>query len=102
MESALLEHAAISEAAVVSHPHPLKGECIYCFVTLRDGHEFTKNLMDELKKQGNNSQIFGRLRSREREDNVGQVMEGLKAWVLGEGACSLGNAAWTTATRCPL
>ncbi|KAF1501572.1 UNVERIFIED_CONTAM: Acetyl-coenzyme A synthetase, cytoplasmic, partial [Eudyptes robustus] len=51
VESALLEHAAISEAAVVSHPHPLKGECLYCFVTLRDGHEFTKNLTDELKKQ---------------------------------------------------
>ncbi|KFV12579.1 Acetyl-coenzyme A synthetase, cytoplasmic, partial [Pterocles gutturalis] len=51
VESALLEHAAISEAAVVSHPHPLKGECIYCFVTLRDGHEFTKNLTDELKKK---------------------------------------------------
>ncbi|KFP92260.1 Acetyl-coenzyme A synthetase, cytoplasmic, partial [Apaloderma vittatum] len=51
VESALLEHAAISEAAVVSRPHPLKGESIYCFVTLRDGHEFTKNLTDELKKQ---------------------------------------------------
>uniref|UniRef100_A0A8C0EGE3 Acetyl-coenzyme A synthetase n=1 Tax=Bubo bubo TaxID=30461 RepID=A0A8C0EGE3_BUBBB len=51
VESALLEHAAVSEAAVVSHPHPLKGECLYCFVTLRDGHEFTKNLTDELKKQ---------------------------------------------------
>uniref|UniRef100_A0A8C8B8W9 Acetyl-coenzyme A synthetase, cytoplasmic n=1 Tax=Otus sunia TaxID=257818 RepID=A0A8C8B8W9_9STRI len=51
VESALLEHAAVSEAAVVSHPHPLKGECLYCFVTLRDGHEFTKNLADELKKQ---------------------------------------------------
>ncbi|KFP82111.1 Acetyl-coenzyme A synthetase, cytoplasmic, partial [Acanthisitta chloris] len=51
VESALLEHTAISEAAVVSHPHPLKGECLYCFVTLRDGHEFTKTLTDELKKQ---------------------------------------------------
>ncbi|XP_008108180.1 acetyl-coenzyme A synthetase, cytoplasmic isoform X3 [Anolis carolinensis] len=51
VESALVEHSAISEAAVVSHPHPVKGECLYCFVTLRDGHDFTKNLMDELKKQ---------------------------------------------------
>ncbi|XP_072206355.1 acetyl-coenzyme A synthetase, cytoplasmic isoform X1 [Excalfactoria chinensis] len=51
VESALLEHGAVSEAAVVSHPHPLKGECLYCFVTLKDGHEFTKNLIDELKKQ---------------------------------------------------
>uniref|UniRef100_A0A8C0UFY9 Acetyl-coenzyme A synthetase n=1 Tax=Cyanistes caeruleus TaxID=156563 RepID=A0A8C0UFY9_CYACU len=52
VESALVEHAAVAEAAVVSHPHPLKGECLYCFVTLREGHEFTKNLTDELKKQG--------------------------------------------------
>uniref|UniRef100_A0A8C5TWT0 Propionate--CoA ligase n=1 Tax=Malurus cyaneus samueli TaxID=2593467 RepID=A0A8C5TWT0_9PASS len=51
VESALLEHEAVAEAAVVSHPHPLKGECLYCFVTLREGHEFTKNLTDELKKQ---------------------------------------------------
>uniref|UniRef100_A0A803YCY0 Acetyl-coenzyme A synthetase, cytoplasmic n=1 Tax=Meleagris gallopavo TaxID=9103 RepID=A0A803YCY0_MELGA len=52
VESALLGHGAVSEAAVVSHPHPLKGECLYCFVTLKDGHEFTKDLADELKKQG--------------------------------------------------
>uniref|UniRef100_A0A8D2Q897 Propionate--CoA ligase n=1 Tax=Varanus komodoensis TaxID=61221 RepID=A0A8D2Q897_VARKO len=51
VESALVEHSAISEAAVVSHPHPVKGECLYCFVTLKEGHDFTKNLMDELKKQ---------------------------------------------------
>uniref|UniRef100_A0A674GH67 Propionate--CoA ligase n=1 Tax=Taeniopygia guttata TaxID=59729 RepID=A0A674GH67_TAEGU len=51
VESALVEHTAVAEAAVVSHPHPLKGECLYCFVTLREGHEFTKNLADELKKQ---------------------------------------------------
>ncbi|XP_067856515.1 acetyl-coenzyme A synthetase, cytoplasmic isoform X2 [Heptranchias perlo] len=51
VESALIEHAAIAEAAVVSHPHPVKGECLYCFVTLRDGHEFTKTLVTELKNQ---------------------------------------------------
>uniref|UniRef100_UPI00398E9C07 acetyl-coenzyme A synthetase, cytoplasmic isoform X2 n=1 Tax=Pristiophorus japonicus TaxID=55135 RepID=UPI00398E9C07 len=49
VESALLEDAAVAEAAVVSHPHPVKGECLYCFVTLRDGHEFTKTLVAELK-----------------------------------------------------
>ncbi|XP_067904481.1 acetyl-coenzyme A synthetase, cytoplasmic isoform X2 [Heterodontus francisci] len=49
VESALIEHAAIAEAAAVSHPHPIKGECLYCFVTLRDGHEFTETLVAELK-----------------------------------------------------
>ncbi|XP_013928806.1 PREDICTED: acetyl-coenzyme A synthetase, cytoplasmic [Thamnophis sirtalis] len=51
VESALVEHVSISEAAVVSHPHPVKGECLYCFVTLKDGHDFTNKLIDELKKQ---------------------------------------------------
>ncbi|XP_055508662.1 acetyl-coenzyme A synthetase, cytoplasmic isoform X2 [Leucoraja erinacea] len=51
VESALIEHPAIAEAAVVSHPHQVKGECLYCFVTLRDGHEFTKTLVTELKNQ---------------------------------------------------
>nr|XP_025037230.1 acetyl-coenzyme A synthetase, cytoplasmic [Pelodiscus sinensis] len=51
VESALVGHASVAEAAVVSHPHPVKGECLYCFVTLRDGHEFTKALRDELRNQ---------------------------------------------------
>nr|XP_033818873.1 acetyl-coenzyme A synthetase, cytoplasmic isoform X2 [Geotrypetes seraphini] len=50
VESALVEHAAVAEAAVVSHPHPVKGECLYCFVTLRDGQEFSTSLVEELKK----------------------------------------------------
>ncbi|XP_020854399.1 acetyl-coenzyme A synthetase, cytoplasmic isoform X1 [Phascolarctos cinereus] len=51
VESALVEHKAIAEAAVVSHPHPIKGECLYCFVTLREGQSFTPALIEELKKQ---------------------------------------------------
>ncbi|XP_051887402.1 acetyl-coenzyme A synthetase, cytoplasmic isoform X1 [Pristis pectinata] len=51
VESALIEHAAIAEAAVVSYPHLVKGESLYCFVTLKDGHEFTKMLVTELKNQ---------------------------------------------------
>ncbi|XP_072097969.1 acetyl-coenzyme A synthetase, cytoplasmic isoform X2 [Mobula birostris] len=51
VESALIEHAAVAEAAVVSHPHPVKGESLYCFVTLKDGHEFTNTLVTELKNQ---------------------------------------------------
>ncbi|XP_058418823.1 acetyl-coenzyme A synthetase, cytoplasmic isoform X3 [Diceros bicornis minor] len=51
VESALVEHEAVAEAAVVSHPHPVKGECLYCFVTLCDGHTFSPMLMEDLKKQ---------------------------------------------------
>lgn len=34
IESALIEHSSVVEAAVVSHPHEIKGESTYCFVTL--------------------------------------------------------------------
>ncbi|KAH0509298.1 Acetyl-coenzyme A synthetase, cytoplasmic [Microtus ochrogaster] len=50
VESALVEHEAVAEAAVVGHPHPVKGECLYCFVTLCDGHTFSPTLTEELKK----------------------------------------------------
>ncbi|XP_060692402.1 acetyl-coenzyme A synthetase, cytoplasmic isoform X1 [Hemiscyllium ocellatum] len=51
VESALIEHVTVAEAAVVSHPHPIKGECLYCFVTLKAGYEFTETLIAELKDQ---------------------------------------------------
>nr|XP_015220666.1 PREDICTED: acetyl-coenzyme A synthetase, cytoplasmic isoform X2 [Lepisosteus oculatus] len=50
VESALVEHAAVAEAAVVSHPHPVKGECLYCFVTLKEGFEYSKAMETELKQ----------------------------------------------------
>ncbi|XP_027001016.1 acetyl-coenzyme A synthetase, cytoplasmic isoform X1 [Tachysurus fulvidraco] len=51
VESALVEHEAVAEAAVVGTPHPVKGESLYCFVTLNDGINFTATLEAELKKQ---------------------------------------------------
>jgi acetyl-CoA synthetase len=39
IESALTSHPAVAEAAVVPFPHPLKGQGIYAFVTLRSGFE---------------------------------------------------------------
>lgn len=52
VESALVEHEAVAEAAVVGTPHPVKGESLYCFVTLKDGIGYTATLEAELKKQG--------------------------------------------------
>lgn len=49
IESALVEHDLVAEAAVVSHPHEVKGECTYAFVTLNNGVEFTSELVKELK-----------------------------------------------------
>lgn len=49
VESVLTEHSRVSEAAVVSRPHPVKGECLYCFITPNESGVFDKKLVDELK-----------------------------------------------------
>ncbi|KAM7405338.1 hypothetical protein PAMP_012606 [Pampus punctatissimus] len=51
VESALVEHEVVAEAAVVGRPHPVKGESLYCFVTLTDGVMYNRSLEAELKKQ---------------------------------------------------
>ncbi|XP_041860697.1 acetyl-coenzyme A synthetase, cytoplasmic isoform X2 [Melanotaenia boesemani] len=51
VESALVEHKFVAEAAVVGRPHPVKGESLYCFVTLTDGVVYNNKLEAELKKQ---------------------------------------------------
>lgn len=52
VEAALTEHPAVAEAAVVSRPHKVKGECLYCFVSLKDSREFNHTLVEELKRLG--------------------------------------------------
>lgn len=42
----------MAEAAVVARPHSVKGECLYCFVTLAEGHEFDAALVQQLKNKG--------------------------------------------------
>ena len=49
VESALVEHPAVAEAAVVGKAHELKGQAICAFVTLRDGHRASSELRDELR-----------------------------------------------------
>ncbi len=46
VESALVSHPQVAEAAVVGYPHDIKGQGIYAYVTLNAGQEYT----DELKK----------------------------------------------------
>ncbi|MDP6968135.1 MAG: acetate--CoA ligase [Gammaproteobacteria bacterium] len=49
IESSLVAHKATSEAAVVGYPHDIKGQGIYCYVTLKDGYAMTDDLMLELR-----------------------------------------------------
>ncbi len=51
VESALVLHNKVAEAAVVGFPHEVKGQGIYAYVTLNIGEEYTEALRDELKKQ---------------------------------------------------
>ncbi len=49
VESALVSHEGVAEAAVVGFPHEIKGQGIYAYVTLNVGVEYIDALKDELK-----------------------------------------------------
>ena len=51
VESALVAHDKVAEAAVVGFPHEVKGEGIYAYVTLNADIEYTEELRGELKQQ---------------------------------------------------
>lgn len=48
VEAALASHRQVSEAAVVGYPHSIKGQGIYCYVTLKTGEEPSDALKGEL------------------------------------------------------
>ncbi len=50
VESALVAHESVAEAAVVGYPHDIKGQGIYAYVTLMNGVEPTDELRKELVK----------------------------------------------------
>ncbi len=50
VESALVAHPKVSEAAVVGYPHDIKGQGIYCYVTLMAGETPSDDLHGELRK----------------------------------------------------
>ncbi len=50
IESAFVSHKAVSEAAVVGYPHDIKGNGLYCYVSLKVGEGTTDDLVQELKK----------------------------------------------------
>jgi acetyl-CoA synthetase len=50
VESALVDHKSVAEAAVIGKPHEIKGQAIAAFVTVKSGIDGTPGLMDELKQ----------------------------------------------------
>ncbi|HEX8534325.1 MAG TPA: AMP-binding protein, partial [Allosphingosinicella sp.] len=50
VESALVSHRCVAEAAVVGYPHDIKGQGIYCYVTLIAGEEHDEALEQELRQ----------------------------------------------------
>jgi acetyl-CoA synthetase len=49
VESALVDHKQVAEAAVIGKPHEIKGQAIAAFVTVKTGVDGTRALQDELK-----------------------------------------------------
>ncbi|MGD9681982.1 MAG: AMP-binding protein [Candidatus Obscuribacterales bacterium] len=50
VESVLVEHASVAEAAVIGVPHEVKGEALVCFVVLMPGCEESSELTEDLRK----------------------------------------------------
>ena len=50
IESAFVSHKDVSEAAVVGYPHDVKGNGLYCYVSLKAGIDSSEDLVNDLKK----------------------------------------------------
>ena len=48
IESAFVAHPKVAEAAVVGYPHDIKGNGLYCYVTLKSGEQKSGDLEREL------------------------------------------------------
>ncbi|HLG24711.1 MAG TPA: acetate--CoA ligase [Candidatus Nanoarchaeia archaeon] len=55
VESSLVSHEAVAEAAVVPFPHEIKGQALYAFVTLKKGVQKTEELKEKLKQHVSNT-----------------------------------------------
>jgi acetyl-CoA synthetase len=64
VESALVAHEKVAEAAVVAYPHEIKGQAIHAFVTLNAGEEGSDDLRRELNQEVRND--IGALAAPER------------------------------------
>jgi acetyl-CoA synthetase len=91
VESALVSHPSVAEAAVIGLPHPVRGNAIHAFVILRSGQNPSEHLADELKAHV--SKVMGPIAKPEAitfpgslpKTRSGKIMRRvLKARALGE------------------
>lgn len=90
VESKLIEHPAVAEAAVVGKPDPVRGEIIKAFVALKDGFTGSDDLQEELRlfvKEGLAAHVAPReleIRDFLPKTRSGKIMRRvLKAWDQG-------------------
>jgi acyl-CoA synthetase (AMP-forming)/AMP-acid ligase II len=78
VESALVDHPSVAEAAVVGRPHELKGQAVAAFVTLKEGQKGGESLVERSKGSRGPQDWRHRaarrhhLRGRPAQDAVGQ------------------------------
>ena len=89
VESKLIEHPAVAESGVIGKPDPVRGEIIKAFVALRDGHEPSEELVEEIRqfvKKGLAAHAAPReieFRDKLPKTRSGKIMRRvLKAWEL--------------------
>ena len=90
VESKLLEHPAVAEAGVIGKPDPVRGEIVKAFIALRDGHEASNNLIEEIRqyvKTGLSAHAAPKeieFKEKLPKTRSGKIMRRvLKAWELG-------------------
>ncbi|MFB4163048.1 acetate--CoA ligase [Alteribacillus sp. JSM 102045] len=89
VESKIIEHPAVAEAGVIGKPDPVRGEIIKAFVAVRDGHEVTEELKEDIRnfvKKGLAAHAAPReieFRDKLPKTRSGKIMRRvLKAWEL--------------------
>ncbi|MFD1362618.1 acetate--CoA ligase [Lentibacillus salinarum] len=90
VESKLIEHPAVAEAGVIGKPDPERGEIVKAFMTLNDGYEDSKELLEEIRqfvKTGLSAHAAPReleIKDAIPKTRSGKIMRRLlKSWELG-------------------
>ena len=102
VESALVAHEKVAEAAVVGYPHDIKGQGIYCYVTLMSGLEGSDELKAELVAQVRSD--IGPIASPDKiqfapglpKTRSGKIMRRILRKIAEDDFSNLGDTSWLT------